>query len=311
MTGWIETCGGKRFALPVLYRWELCYTGGVPCDSFSLRCAYDSEMADILRSAVRFVATENGQTAFCGVIDEYSAVCDEKGQWLEMSGRGLAALLLDNEAEALNYQRATMEEILRNHVQPYGIRCGQRDELVGADYRVESGSSEWKALSSFTHYYGGFWPYFTRSGELVVQKERTRRTLVLDGKTPVTALKYRDRRYGVVSEVVMVNRKTCARTEVRNEAFLRRGGRCRRICYLPANTSYRRVRYTGDYQIERSREGSEELTATILGAFDADAGDLMQVKASALGVTGLFCVTEVVRRFGADGETTTLTMQRE
>ena len=127
----------------------------------------------------------------------------------------------------------------------------------------------------------------------------------------IMALQYRDRRYGVVSEAVMINRKTRARVSVKNEAFARRGGHCRRICYLPANTSYRKVRYTGAYQIERSKEGSEELTATILGAYDADAGDLVQVDNSNLGVKGRFTVREVVRRFGADGETTTLRMQRE
>ncbi len=311
MIGQIETCGGERYTLPVLYRWELRYTGGVPCDSFSLRCAYEAEMADVLCRAVRFTATENKKTVFRGVIDEYSAVCDEKGRWLEINGRGLAALLLDNEAEALNYQRATMGEILGNHVQPYGIRCAGQDELAGENYRVESGSSEWKAVSSFTHYYGGFWPFFTKTGEMIVQRERQRRMLTLDGRTPVTALQYRDRRYGVVSEAVMINRKTRARVSVKNEAFARRGGRCRRICYLPANTSYRKVRYTGEYQIERSKEGSEELTATILGAYDADAGDLVQVDNSNLGVKGRFTVREVVRRFGADGETTTLRMQRE
>ncbi len=311
MTGQITTCGGEVYTLPVLYRWELRYTGGVPCDSFSLRCAYDAEMADALRAAVRFTAREDGRTAFYGVIDECSAVCDEKGQWLEMSGRGLAALLLDNEAEALNYQRATLGEILKNHVAPYGIRCAERDKLEGADYRVESGNSEWKALSAFTHYYGGFWPYFARDGALILQKDRARRTLTLGADAAVTALKYRDRRYGVISEVELSDRKTRARVRVENEEFLRRGGKCRRICYVPTGTSYRRRRYSGEYQIGRSHEGSEELTVTLLGAFDADAGDLLRVESSRLGVKGAFGVTEVARRFDAGGETTTLTLQRE
>lgn len=75
---------------------------------------------------------------------------DEKGLQLEVSGRGMAALLLDNEAESVSYQWATMEEILKNHVTPYGIVCTGYDAVTAAArYRVANGSSQWKALNDF------------------------------------------------------------------------------------------------------------------------------------------------------------------
>lgn len=311
MTGKLTTCDGAAYELPALYEWELTYTGGVPCDSFSLRCAYDASMAEPLRRATRFTAYEGASVAFCGVVDEYAASCDEAGMWLEFSGRGMAALLLDNEAEAANYQQATTAELLRNHVLPYGIACGAYDAVSGGDYAVASGSSEWKALSEFTRYYGGFLPYFRKDGTLVLQRARTKRSLTLGDDTVVTAISYRDKRYGVVSEVVVVDRRTRARLSVRNEAFRARGGQCRRVSYVPSNSTYRRARYTGEYQIARSKEGGEELTIEVLGFFDADPGDTLQIASSALGVTGTFAVSEAARRFGPSGETTTLTLERE
>ena len=130
MTGYVTTCDGTVYKLPVLLAWELRYTGGEPCDSFGVKCPYEAAMAEVLRSANRFRALEDdGQTAFYGVIDEVEAVCDDKGLHLEIAGRGMAALLMDNEAEAVTYQRASTAEILRRHVTPYGIACGAYDEV--------------------------------------------------------------------------------------------------------------------------------------------------------------------------------------
>ena len=132
MKGYLTTCDGAQFELPTLLKWEFSYTGSVPCDSFTLRCAYEPAMAETLRRAVRFTAREDGTVEFAGVVDECGVTCDEKGLQLEVSGRGMAALLLDNEAESVSYQWATMEEILKNHVTPYGIVCTGYDAVTAA-----------------------------------------------------------------------------------------------------------------------------------------------------------------------------------
>ena len=311
MTGYVTTCDGAVYALPVLLAWELRYTGGEPCDSFSVRCAYEPAMAETLRRANRFrAAEEDGETVFFGVIDEVEAVCDEMGRHLELAGRGMAALLMDNEAEAATYQRASTAEILRRHVAPYGITCGAYDEVY-APYKVASGSSEWKALSDFTRLCGGFTPYFERDGSLLLTKKRDFPRVVIDGDLPVTALRYRDKRYGVLSEAVIVDRSTRVKQIVKNENFYTRGGRCRRIFYAPAKSGTQAMRYTGAYQIERSAENAETLEVTAAARIDAKPETVVSVSGSALGVTGGFRVKEVVRRFGETGETTALIMQRE
>ena len=121
MTGRVETADGKVYELPALLEWQLRRTGGVPCDSFRARCLYSAEMGEALKAACRFAATENGVTRFRGVIDEWSAVCGAEGAVLTVEGRGMAALLLDNEAEAVTYQRAALSEILKDHAAVCGV----------------------------------------------------------------------------------------------------------------------------------------------------------------------------------------------
>ena len=61
MTGRITGCGGSVFDLPPLLSWNLDYTGGVPCDSFSVTFPYENGMAETLRQATGFEAVHQGK----------------------------------------------------------------------------------------------------------------------------------------------------------------------------------------------------------------------------------------------------------
>lgn len=311
MKGYITTCDGVQYELPTLLRWEFSYTGSVPCDSFSLRCPYDPVMAETLRRAVRFRAREDGATEFEGVIDETNVTCDEKGMQLELSGRGLAALLLDNEAEAVSYERATMEEILKNHVTPYGIICLGYDAVTAASYRVANGSSQWKVLHDFAALHGGVEPYFDKAGTLELKRTHRGADVTIDAQTPVTALVYCDKRYGVIAEALVVDKRAGARQSVKNADFCARGGTSRRVFYVPAKSGAQTMRCTGEYQIRKSKEGAETLRVTIAGRFSAAPGDTAVVSGTKLGISGRFRVIECTRRFGESGEASELCLQRE
>ena len=99
MECWLETWDGRRLRLPQVLEWTFRYGVGTPCDSFSLSCLWDGTEIESLRDAVGFAAAEGGRRRFTGVLDEAEAVWDENGARLFLHGRGMAALLLDNEAE--------------------------------------------------------------------------------------------------------------------------------------------------------------------------------------------------------------------
>lgn len=224
----------------------------------------------------------------------------------------MAALLLDNEAESVSYQWATMEEILKNHVTPYGIVCTGYDAVTAAArYRVANGSSQWKALNDFAALHGGIAPYFDKTGALEVKKNRKGARVSIGAKTPVTALAYCDKRYGVIAEALVVDSKAGVKQSVKNEAFCARGGTSRRVFYVPARSGTQAMRYTGEYQIAKSKEGAETLRVTIAGRFTAAPGDIAAVSGTKIGIVGNFRVIERVRRFGESGEACEVMMQRE
>lgn len=77
----------------------------------------------------RFWAEHGGERVFTGVVDECQVEQSGNGSVLELSGRGMAALLLDNEALGQDYGTATLEDILRDHVRPYGIQAAAGAKL--------------------------------------------------------------------------------------------------------------------------------------------------------------------------------------
>ena len=79
MTGRIFTSDHKVYDLPALLSWNVVHTGGVPCDSYTVKFLYDKEMAAILRLASGFMGIENGQIVARGIVDEYTVELGRKG----------------------------------------------------------------------------------------------------------------------------------------------------------------------------------------------------------------------------------------
>ena len=70
------------------------------------------------------------------------------------------------------------------------------------------------------------------------------------------------------------------------------------------------MRYTGAYQIARSRQGAREMTAVLSGAFFIEPGSVVRMERADIGITGDFYVEELVLACNGQGERTTLTMRR-
>lgn len=69
MTGYIITADHHIWALPELLSWQITYTGGVPCDCFSVTVPYEPDMLEKLHLAAGFTAYESGQVMLRGIVD--------------------------------------------------------------------------------------------------------------------------------------------------------------------------------------------------------------------------------------------------
>lgn len=304
----LETYDGAVYELPILLRWDLDLTGSVPCDSLCATCIYDAGMADVLPKATRFTAFRDGAVMLRGVVDAYEISLSRQGLLATVEGRGMAALLLDNESEAITYERALLAEVLGNHVSPYGVQVDVRRDVSGDNYAVASGSSQWKALQGFTRRFGGFDPYFTREGVLVAAPLwGSGSCLQVDDNTPLLSLRKREDRYGVISEVLIQDKVQGVSHQVVNRAFTAAGGRRRHVLYMPRSTPDTR-RYTGEYQIAQSAAEQLEIEAELPFPFAAFPGDRAGLALKRLNLSGQYEVVRSRSRMDGDGARTELTL---
>ncbi len=311
MTGTLYTADHRIFRLPPLLSWRVTHTGTVPCDSFFVSFVYQKEMAEVLRLAAGFSAEEDGTAVLRAVVDEYTVDLDENGLTATLSGRGYAARLLDNESRPVTYQQATLAEILRNHAEPYGIACeGAADIRADSVYTVAAGTSQWKAVENFCRTYGGFVPRFSREGKLLAGPEKAGRTLSIGEKDMVLSCTLREDHYGVLTEALVIDKTRNKVFSVKNEEMLQKGGQCRRVVYTPGQSTWAAMRYTGEYQIQRSKEDAWTAEVTLPGSFLAFPGDRAALSLERMGLAGTFRVAEAESRFdGRNGAVTALSLK--
>ena len=300
---------GGEVKLPQPIRWEFCYGTGTPCDSFFVRCLWEGGQEKKLSAAHRFLAHWNGKRVFTGVVDDYACLCGKDGLYLEISGRGMAALLLDNEAFPAQYQMATRDDIVADHVTPFGIETvGGLDLPEVRDFVVEPGVSEWSVIHEFACYYGGVVPRFDRMGRLVLDPHDDGAPLKLNGKTPFTRWEYREERYGVLSQVAVRRRSSTFTQWISDTKFMAEGGRARRVVVVPQNVRAAAQRFSGDYQLRASRRERVRLTVTAAGGFLARPGQLVDVSLPGFGANGRYRVARTEVTCGEDGLFTTLVL---
>lgn len=294
MTAYVTSPSGLRWRLPQAVCWRMEYTSGTPCDSFWLRCPWDGDNSVRPEEWTGFLAMYGGERVFTGVVDECEVALNAQGRLLELSGRGMAALLLDNEALGQDYLSATQADIIRDHVAPYGVETAPGGALPPVPgFSVAAGSSEWSVVHDFARYYGGVAPRFDRMGRLVLSGWENGTERVVDGSSPVTALTRRDRRYGVLSQVLVRDRWSGRTETVTNAGFLAAGGRARRVVTMPARSSYKAMRYSGQFQLERSEEQRCRLEITVAQPFCTWPGDLVRVQRDAFHWNGQYRAVQV------------------
>ena len=310
MTGRIITCRHEIYELPELLEWTVVHTGSVPCDTYSVTFLYDNTMAEQLHLAAGFLAMEGGEVMLRGIVDEYTVELGRNGLLATVAGRGYAARLLDNESRPMTYETATLEEIVRNHVTPYGITAAEIGAVrATAPYTVAAGTSQWKVLESFCRPFGGFEPRFGRDGRVIAAPEKRGGQLTIDDDSPVLSCVLREDHYGVLTEVLVIDKTRNVSYTVQNRDMMEREGQCRRVVYTPGQSTGAALRYTGEYQIRESAKDERLVELTLPGSFVAFPGDRVELNLSRMGLQGSYRVTEAENTFSDAGAKATLTLR--
>ena len=308
MTGYVTTCDGRREALPALLQWDIKLTDGDPCDGFSVCFPYERTLAQTLRKAVYFTAEEDGGTVFTGVVDDYEVTLDARGLLAEMTGRGMAARLLDNQVRAAEYVSAQLEDILSTYVRPYGVTKIRADAMPEVErFVVETGYTCWQVLAGFFRHSAGIFPRFPPDGTLVLEQETAGKTVRLR-QAQCLRVRMTDSRYGLSSRQVMVNTRTGMQTAAENGKFIALGGSCVKVHGM-TGSKLRATWRTAQQRLEDDRRGKRLIEVRVPGAFTAQPADRVELELEKMGIAGTYTVQAAESVCGADGMYCILTLR--
>lgn len=290
MKGYIIDNSGAATELPEFLSWDVCHGVGEPCDWFEVSFIYYASQLPVLRSGCRFRAKNRNFTVFTGVIDEYSVSIDKNGCVVTLSGRGLAALLLDNELPAQDCGALSSPMMVSKFITPYGISGVKTGPVTSVDgFSVRTGESAWSAVRRYCRYAWNTVPYFTTDGKLILSGADGLEISV-DASKDAASIALTDERYGIISDITVRNRVTGTSYTKKNEPFIARGGKSHREMTVPKNAGADAARYNADYQIAESQRGKKYIKMTLTQQFACFPADIIKLTAEKLGVSGSFSV---------------------
>lgn len=312
MTGFVVEGGGQVWQLPELLEFSVEYGVGTPCDSFSVCCVWAEDNPTRPGDWWGFYAEEGGERVFTGVVDECEVSLTGRGRRLEVSGRGMAARLLDNEALGQDYDLALWEDIVADHIAAYGVEVLPAGEMPRQErFRVDVGSSAWTVLAQFLRAGGGRPIRFDRWGRLDVSEWEDGAVAVLDGSVPVTGLVLREKRYGALSEVLARDRWAGTVRSVRDEAFLETGGMARRVVTMAGRASAAELEAAGRELLETAARERREVEVTVALPFYAMPGELVELRRGERDSDGVWRVARSTVELDGDGIRTRMILREK
>ena len=134
--------------------------------------------------------------------------------------------------------------------------------------------------------------------------------MLITDASRVTKLSCRDRRYGVLSQILVRDRYSGAVQTVEHADFARSGGQARRVVTMPGRSSYKTMRYTGQFQLDKAASEWERLEVTVAQPFCAWPGDLIQLRRGNWDRNGTFRVVKATASMDRNGYETRLELAR-
>lgn len=306
MRGELILRSGETAALPECFAYRLVHTDGSAADCFELSFPTRRDLLPLLRQNRELRCMEADEVRFRGVIDEVETVRADRFV-TTVCGRGLAAKLMDNQADGAEFFSLDLDTVLARYVRPCGITAISRS---GGPWRMQmvsvgTGCTCMKVLESFCLHAGAPQPRFLPDGTLFISAAHGRRTV---REEEVLSARWRLCRYGVVSrqKVLDLTSRTVRIAEAPELAALdisaaQVATRSGPFTHLTERTARQRL--------EASRRKLEVLELVLPGDHPAQPCDEISVGVPALTPSEEFIVSEVCRAFDGRSRTTRLTLR--
>ena len=300
---------GSRLTLPSPFSLVCNASYDVPADS--LEVVFPAASLQSIGELSTIKMELDGKPCFEGIVDEQRLIKNTDGIFLKVQARGNASVLLDNEAIPQTFYRASLLDIYNAVCGQYGfagIICDKQPRLSA--FTISKGQSEWQALESFCRQTLKLRP-FVRDNYIVAQPRQAGRRLLISntaaGGLRFSSIAVRNKRYGVISKVILKNDYTKAYdTAVYNPLYTELKIKRKRYISPPSDWAGD-PKQGADRLMRDSMLKKTQVTVTLTGLIFTRPGDTVRLDDSTAGLLkGDLTVFDVCHKASGGGCETTL-----
>lgn len=262
----LKTVSGKTLerydALSVTVNME----ENVPADDAVLIFPYNGKTEEITEIEL----FDGKNVVFSGVSDEQHMVIKDKSAYLKINARSMAALLLDNEARPICYNKPSLDVLFNSLARPFGIKSYDGGDVTfHGSQTVYKGQSCFKVLYTFFKNCFSRFPRITPDKRLSLSLEGENKSVVFsDGGDGIDYVYFKEsiKRHKEISKVYLKLQNACGYSvAVDNEDALKRGITAQRylnaaaLDITPASCAYK--------MIENSKSDGYDVQLCLKGRF--------------------------------------------
>lgn len=249
------TEGGEKVMLPQPVSLCINCETDVPADDITITFAMNS-----VPPLAFLTVTENGSNIFMGIVDEQEKTIGADGTLIKITGRSMAALLLDNEAKPTNYTNLSDEVLFYNHIEPYGLTgfLGDDASYIG-NMSIDKGVTQWQVVEDYCGKKYNTVPRINEEGIAVLNGSISQKKLLFSNTIkrgmPYVSCKIKTKRHSMLSHIyVRTSPADGYTTTLINTTAVKKGVMRRR--YLNVADMKGRTLDIGDKMIEKSNQGN-------------------------------------------------------
>ena len=308
----------KMHQVKGLEGYEIDNSMDIPAGKFSLILSNAAgALAKIFRPNFIVQISEEDTIILKGSIDVVSVITGETGSFVQLSGRSMAAVLLDNDAAPQTYQSLNLEGFIKKIAEPYGFTSFEVDSTAGiAKIVVDDGMSEWDMINREAYSELGMIPWVAADGTIVCKKTDLNADADyrfgndVENATHWEELKIRDHLTDVKSELWGKNYQMNDFV-VEKDADLIAAGFKRRSIIKYSTETREQIGKKLKHELKERKKGCYEISLTVRGSKSFLPGKIAYLHDTINGIDGKFLVAGVTQTKDVNGTKTSIRLWKD
>ncbi len=290
----------KIYDIVRLENYEIENAMDIPADHFNIKFGNPGGAYSGLIGTDDIVEVLEENIILKGVVDDYRSKWDSSGSYINLDGRDLALLLMDNDAIPQTYYNLTLEDFIKKITTPYGFtKFDIAKTKVISKIVVDTGDTEWDIIFREAEKIG-YWLWVMPDSTIVAQTLNYEATPSytfsneIVGAIHMESCELVESAATIKSEIwVRAQAEKTIVAKKKDQTLINKGFVRRRIIEDPESDNYSEAEKKATEELKDSKKGSYEIILETRGNREIKTNTTAKVIDPINKIDGVFFIVAV------------------